>query len=281
VKIVRTLEPVVSTKWLSENCIKVGLIIIDIRSNEEYLAGHIPGAVNVPFTAWITTRDGLQLELPDKEDLFRTIGSAGITPDSQVVVVHKTDNPFPLADACRVADTLIYSGVANAAVLNGGINKWTKEGNPLSCENVSSGFVTFLNSVNRPIFVDKQYVRTNIGKSLILDARDPASYYGITLENTAARRGHIPTAKCLPSPWIWTAEGTYKDTGELKQIAAGAVGEPGTREVIVYCGVGGYASAWWFVLTQLLGYQNVKFYDGSAQDWTRDPELPVVIYKWE
>ena len=54
-----------------------------------------------------------------------------------------------------------------------------------------------------------------------------------------------------------------------------------SQEIIVYCGVGGYARAWWFVLTQILGYRDVKFYDGSAQDWTRDPEMPLKMYQWE
>jgi thiosulfate/3-mercaptopyruvate sulfurtransferase len=277
----RSIDPIVSTEWLYQNRDNRDLIIIDIRSREEYLAGHIPAALNLPFTGWIANRNGLQLQLPDDSDLQNVLKSAGITPSSLVVVVNKTDNPFPLADADRVADTLIWCRVENAAVLDGGSNKWVKEKKELSSVTISPKPAEIYNAVDRSLIVDKNYVRARIGKSIILDARDPASYYGANQEATAARRGHIPTAKCLPSPWIWTAEGTYKNLNELRPIAASAAGEAGSQEIIVYCGVGGYASAWWFVLTQMLGYRNVKYYNGSAQDWTRDPELPVVTCKWE
>jgi len=63
-------------------------------------------------------------------------------------------------------------------------------------------------------------------------------------------------------------------------MALGIVGRDKSREIIIYCGVGGYSSTWWFVLTELLGYTDVKIYDGSAQEWTRDPEAPVVKYRW-
>jgi 3-mercaptopyruvate sulfurtransferase SseA len=89
------------------------------------------------------------------------------------------------------------------------------------------------------------------------------------------------TSKCLPAPWIWTAEGSYKDVAELRAIASGVTDKNLAREIIVYCGVGGYASAWWFVLARLLTYENVKIYGGSAQEWTRDPAMPLSILRWD
>jgi len=257
------------------------LIVIDIRSLQEYEAGHIPGAINVPFSSWMTTRNGLSLELPDEADLFKTIGAAGIKIDSRVIIVNKTDNTFPLADANRVADTLLYAGLIEVAVLDGGHDKWVREAKPLSYESVNPETVKFSNEVDKTMFVSKDYVRERLGKSIILDTRDPNVYFGVTREKDAARAGHIPGAKCLPAPWVWNADGTYKNTDELRKMAAGMTGEPGSQEIIIYCGVGGYTSTWWFVLTQMFGYENVKFYDGSAQEWSADTDLPVVLYRWE
>ena len=279
--ILKTGAPLVSTEWLNESLGNPGLIVIDVRNSEEYLCGHIPAAVNVPFAAWITARNGLDLEVPDTADLFETIGSVGIKTDSRVIVVHKTDNPYRLADAARVADTLLYAGVAGVSILNGGQDKWVRESRPVSYDLVKPEAVEFRNKVDTTMFVTKDYVQRRLKEAVILDARGAEVYFGLSKEANSARPGHIPGAKCLPAPWAWNTDGTYKNTDELRNMAAGAVGEPGPQEIIVYCGVGGYTSTWWFLLTQVLGYNNVKFYDGSAQDWSRDSDFPMVRYKWE
>jgi len=278
---IRTISPIVSTDWLGDRTSDPKLVIIDIRNNEEYRGGHITGAINIPFPCWMITRNGLILELPDEVELFNIIGSAGIKTDSLVIIVNKADNSYPLADANRVADTLLYAGVNNVSILDGGHDKWVKEGRLLSNEIVQPKAVEYRGNVDKAMFVSQDYVNNKIGKSIILDTRDPNVYFGVTVEPHAERAGHIPGARCLPAPWVWTAEGTYHDIDELRKMASGVVGKQVSREIIVYCGVGGYTSTWWFVLTQLLGYKNVKFYDGSAQEWTRDHQTPMVMYKWE
>jgi thiosulfate/3-mercaptopyruvate sulfurtransferase len=277
----RTISPIVSTEWLSNNLGNPGLIVIDIRDLEEYRAGHITDAINVPFTSWTTTRDGLSLELPDEADIFKTIGDAGIKTSSKVIIVNKTDNSFSLADANRVADTLLYVGIGDAAVLDGGHDKWSREGRPMSSDPVKPDRVEFNSETDRTMFVSKDYVRKQLEKSVIIDTRDADVYFGVTREDDTARAGHIPGAKCLPIPWIWNSDGTYKNIDELRKMAVSIAGEPGSQEIIIYCGVGGYTSTLWFLLTQLFGYKNVKFYDGSAQEWARDPGLPLVMYRWE
>ncbi|MFP3976036.1 MAG: sulfurtransferase [Dehalococcoidia bacterium] len=275
------IPPIVSTDWVNKNSDDPKLVILDIRSSEEYKEGHILNAVNSPFPNWFVERDGLALELPETGALLSTIGSAGITTDSKVVVVNITDSSFPLSDAARVADMLIYVGVENAAILDGGHEKWVKEGKPVSAAPNEPKPVSHSAEVNEEMFVKKEYVESRIGKSTIIDGRTPDVYFGVTQEPFTQRPGHIPSARCLPNPWIWTEEGTYKDVQELRQMAAGVIGEDTSKEIIVYCGVGGYASAWWFVLNQVLGYTNVKIYNGAAQEWTRDPKAPVNVYRWD
>jgi thiosulfate/3-mercaptopyruvate sulfurtransferase len=277
----RLIDPVVSTGHMEDELKKKSLTVIDIRPDEEYRSGHIPGAASLPFTYWAISKDGLDLELPDDKELSRLISTAGINSNSTVIIVNKTDNTFSLANACRVADTLIYAGISSVSILDGGHNKWIRENRPLSVEPVKPEVSDHRITADRTMFVSMDYVKSKIEKSFLIDARDPAVYFGIVKEPHAARPGHIPGAKSLPAPWIWTAEGTFRDRNELSEMAGGIVDKNNHNEIIIYCGVGGYTSAWWFVLTQMMGYKNVKFYDGSAQDWTRNFQNPVVKYKWE
>lgn len=295
----RTIAPIVATDWLEHNLGQEGLVIVDIRSPGEYGAGHIPGSINEPFVTafdsckgpssnWIIGSDDcLWLQVPDVSDLFITIGNLGISRDSRVVVV-TTPNPgeppfYGFANATRVALTLIYAGVKNVAILDGGYPKWAAEGKPTDTAVPNVIPVTYRGKVNEAMFVPIEYVRKHIGEAVIVDARDAEVYFGVTIEPFAPKEGHIPNARSLPTPWLWklNLDGTYtyKDTEILRAMASGVVGRYKGREVIVYCGVGGYASSWWFVLTQILGYENVKLYDGAAQEWVRYYDM--VPYQWD
>ncbi|MEM4889791.1 MAG: sulfurtransferase [Thermosphaera sp.] len=279
----RTIPPLVSTEWLNENLHDPSLVVIDIRSPSEYEAGHIFRSINIPFapvSKWSVIRNDLLLELPNVEDLFKTIGDAGIDENSKVVIVGKTDNTFALADAARVAFTLIYAGVKNVAILNGGINKWIQEKREITREIIETRAKKYVGKILSHIVVSKEYVLSRIGRAIIIDARDPDVYFGVNIEPFAPVRGHIPTAKNLPASWIWKKDGTYRSEDELRSIVSNII--PSTKsEVIIYCGVGGYATAWWYVLHEILGYENVKVYDGSWQEWIKDPNNPVSVYKWE
>jgi thiosulfate/3-mercaptopyruvate sulfurtransferase len=287
----RTIAPVVSTDWLAANSGLKDLVIIDMRSGSLYGAGHIPNAINIPFdryvSVWITERDNLDLEVPDEADLLKVIGSAGIKSDSQVVIVNdafstdpKTPPSYPRSYATRVADTLIWAGVKDVAILDGGHTKWVKEGRILSKDIVTPLPVTYRGELNKTILVSRHYVKEHIGKAVIIDARNPEFYFGAAIAAFAPKPGHIPTARSLPTAWIWNdKDGTYKPTDVLEKMAYGVVGKDKSKEIIVYCGVGNNASGWWFVLTQILGYDNVKFYDGASQEWARYYDM--VPYQWD
>ena len=291
----RMIEPIVSTDWLHTNTNLKNLVIIDIRSPDAYGAGHITGSINEPFVTgfdpctgptsnWISgSKDCLWLELPDANDLLTTIGNLGITSDSRVVIV-TAPNPkeppyFGLANATRVADTLIYAGITNVAILDGGYPKWVSEERPTTKQVPALNSVTYQGVVNEAMFVPADYVQKRKGDAVIIGARDAIVYAGAITEPFANKPGHIPNAKSLPAPWIWNENPdgtyTYKDSKTLRTMASGEIGDPGSQEIIVYCGVGGYASSWWFVFTQILGYQNVKIYDGAAQEWVKHYDMVV------
>lgn len=281
----RVIPPIVSTEWLESNLDNPFLIVIDVRSEEEYSAGHIPKSVNIPFkvpiSAWITMRDDLLLELPPAQELFNVIGRAGIATESIVAIVGKAEPPFRIADPFRVAFTLKYVGIENVTVVNGGFDKWVKEGRKVSKERYTPSAREFGGNVREEFIASKDYVLKSIGKATIVDGRDPDVYFGIRLEPWGPVPGHIPTARCLPAMWMWSSEGLYRSQEELTKIVEGVVGTDKEKEIITYCGVGGYAAVLWFVLHEVLGYKNVRLYDGSWQEWAKDPMTPKSVYKWE
>jgi thiosulfate/3-mercaptopyruvate sulfurtransferase len=117
-----------------------------------------------------------------------------------------------------------------------------------------------------------------LGSAVLVDGRDPDQYFGVTPCPFAGVGGHIPTARSLPVPWMWEEGGTYKPVDVLRSMAEGVLGPERNQEIVAYCGVGGFASALWFVLTQLLGYLDVKIYDGAAEAWVKGEAM--VSYSW-
>jgi thiosulfate/3-mercaptopyruvate sulfurtransferase len=284
----RKIDPIVSTDWLSKNSELKDLVILDVRTKEEYAAGHIAKAVNAPFlvpvSAWIVVKDDLILEVPEEAALFSTIGSCGIKNDSLVVVVTSApkpgEPPYSIANATRVAFTLIYAGVPSVAILDGGHTKWEKENKSITKDAVSPTAGTFKGKLRKSMLVSKEYVKEHLGKALLIDARNGDVYYGATVEPFASKPGHIRTAKSLPTPWMWNAKDwTYQDKKSLGAMVSGLSGKEKPKEIITYCGVGGYGSTMWFVLSEVLGHKNVKLYDGSAQEWAKHYDM--VPYKWE
>ena len=289
--------PIVCTDFLEFNLNRGDLVVLDIRSANVYSAGHIPGAINVPEGMWYTNPPFVSeppwMEMPPEEELFELIGNAGITRDSWVVVVGATsgsiDPQLPLAlystaGITRVALALLYAGVKDVSILDGGHDKWAMEGRPVSTDPVTPIPVTYEGRVDKTMLVSAEYVESKIGKSIIIDARDEIVYCGDVMEPWTTAAGHIPTARNLPTPTLWNVEVgedgnaiyiTYKDFLTLWRMVYSVVGWNWFREIIVYCGVGGYASTVYFVLTEVLGYWNVRMYDGSAQEWTRTLGLPV------
>jgi thiosulfate/3-mercaptopyruvate sulfurtransferase len=274
-----------------------GLILLDVRDAPFYEAGHIPGSPNLPalgnlYLCLFQMDCGLWMERPTDEALFTVIGNAGITPDSKVVVIGRTVDPYgpyAVADATRAAITLIYAGVKNVTLLSGGYDKWAAEGRATTTAPVTPVAVAYTGTSDPAMFVDMAYVANRIGESTLVEGREADIYFGIIQEPWTTRAGHIPTALDLPAPWFWattvdeagvTTYIEWKDTSAVTEMATTVLGNDGDKEIICYCGVGGYASTIWYVLTQMAGYRNVKFYDGSLQEWSADPSKDVIKYKY-
>ncbi len=266
--------PVVSTSDLGKNLTAPNVVVLDVRKLEEYKAGHIPGAVNVPYGSWAIKKGELLNELPPIDDLAETVGNAGIGKDSLVVIVGKTDKVPDQFDMTRVAWTLKYLGVPNVAILSGGQNQWVKESKPVSQDMVRAKAKAFMPSLNAGLIVNKAYVMEKLGKATVIDTRAPAFYEGKEKLAFVPKPGRIKGAVNLPVGALFTPEGLYKDKAALAGLAEKAAGNDLSREVILYCDTGKTCTSWALILADMLGYKDVKIYDGSTMEWLADPAAP-------
>ncbi len=266
-------EPFVSTGWLQDNLSKV--TVVDVRKVEDYNAGHIPGAINVFYGVWAIQRAGLLNELPADDDLRDVLSTAGIEPTTSVVVVGMNESIPLRTDVTRVAFTLRYVGVENVAVLSGGFDKWVAEKKTVSKDAVKPKAKPYRGKFNKQFVVNKAYVMGALGKALLLDIRAPEFYKGEKKLDFVARTGHIKGAANLPPGALYNPDGTYKSKAQIEAIAKPVVGADLNREIITYCDTGKVCTCWWLALSDLLGYKNVKVYDGSSMEWMKDPNAPV------
>ena len=279
-------SPILSTDDLAKMLKDPGVIVVDIRKVEDYKAGHIPGALGIFYGNWAPGMGGLQNEMPADDDLIDLLSANGIGPDSTVVVYGTTAAPPDRANVTRVAWALKYAGVKKVAVLSGGFEKWaTREKKEVSQEVVKPKAKPYTGKVNKDLLVKKDYVKNQIGKATIVDTREPAFFKGEQKLPFVAKAGRIKNSVNLPSVQIFDKYPpgehmeqccwTYKDVAALKNMASGVVGSDLDKEIIVYCDSGRVASIWWFILSDVMGFKNVKMYDGSAEDWMKDAAAPT------
>ena len=279
----REIPAVVSTEWLEKNLADPKLVVIDIRKVEEFKKEHIPGARNAFFNSWVAKKGDLTNQLPEKDDLADLIAGLGIDAGSRVVVVGEADNTTEQSSNTRVAWTLKVAGVENVALLDGAWDKWAKEKRPASAEATPVKGVEFKPKWRDRILVDKGYVTAVVEKKnrSLADIRPPEMFFGVAKAPVVERAGHVPGAVNLPPDWVFTKEGTFKEKAEIEKIAAGVVGADRAKAITTYCNTGIYASLGWFVLSEMLGYSDVNLYDGSMQEWTKDPKAPLAAYTWK
>lgn len=269
----RGIDPVVSAEWLEANLNNV--VIVDMRKIDDYRAGHIPGAVSL--LGLYVPMSGLNNEVPEADELTELLAEAGIAANSKVVVVETDGARF--AWATRAAWTLVYAGVADVAVLDGGFAAWTKANKRLSTGLEFKDETDFEVKFVPGYFADKELVLKNLKSAQIVDARTYDTYFGITKQGFVEQYGHIPGAYLLPASWITDTNGLVKPKVELEAMVA-AQRLNAKQEVIIHCDSGVLCTAWWWILSQQLGWTNVRSYDGSAQEISKEPPVKFVKYVW-
>jgi thiosulfate/3-mercaptopyruvate sulfurtransferase len=274
----KDLAPIVTSDWLEKNLSEVK--IIDIRKADEYREGHLPGAVNVMYGALAIKKNNLDNEMPQSDDLADVLNAAGITSKSKVVIYNKVDNILERANMTRIAQTFVYAGIKDVAVLDGGLNKWIADKKAVVKETVAVKPATEAFAFNNKIIVEQKQVLERHGKALLVDTREPEFFFGAAKLPFVEKPGRIKGAVSLPSTWAFSKEGGFRPTDELQKYVTGVIGNDKKREIIVYCDTGRLASTWWYMLTQVFGYTNVAMYDGSSQDFMKNPNFPIEQFSW-
>lgn len=263
-------SPIVSADWLEKNLSNPKLVILDIRKVEEYRQGHIPGAVSAYYKTWACSRQGKREEVPEKDDLFDAMGDVGIKPDSLVVVVCSAAYCYYDVEGARVACTLEYAGLRNVGILNGGYEEWEREKRPISTKFAKPKKTVYTGTLNKNLLADKDFVKNHLGKAVFVDVREPSLYSGEKKQAFVEKMGHIPGSVNLPITEAFTKSGMFKSIDELNMLAVKTVGNDKSKPIVTYCDSGRCCPTWAYIFRNVLGYQNVKIYDGGYEEWSKE-----------
>ena len=271
-------DVVVSTDWVAENLDNPGVRLVEVDvDTEAYATGHIPGAVGWNWTTQLEAQ--VQRDIPSHEDWQELLRASGIGNDTKIVLYGDNNNWFA---------TFAYwlarmFGHEDAVLVNGGRKKWELEGRPLVTDVPAVERTDYqagsLDEGRRALYDDvREHIR-QAGAALV-DVRSPAEFTGEIiappgLPETAQRAGRIPGATNVP--WLSAVneeDGTFKSADELREVYAGKGITP-DRDIVVYCRIGERSSHSWFVLSELLGYDKVRNYDGSWTEWGNIIRAPI------
>ena len=271
-------ESLASTQWVAEhgNDSNVRLIEVDVDT-EAYGQGHIAGAVGWSWQSQL--QQTVRRDIINKDDMERLLGSSGIDNDTTIILYGDNNNWF----AAWAFWQIKYYGHGDVRLMNGGRVKWVAEDRPLTTDVPNHGAKTYRASDgNESIraYRDQVLAGVNAGNISLVDVRAPAEYSGELLAPTnlpqegSQRGGHIPGAANIPWGQAVQEDGTFKSADDLQALYGGK-GIDGGRETIAYCRIGERSSHTWYVLTQLLGFGNVRNYDGSWTEWGSIVRAPI------
>lgn len=275
------IEPFVSAEKLSEILPKGNVVLIDVGTPEDYFkAGHIPGAVNTKISDWRMPVEKHFLMRPT-EELTKKVSELGIKNNS-TVVIYGHNQPKEILKASYVALVLKTLGHKEVSILNGGFGEWTFDPKrPVSKTNEMNQPSVYVSDINKNILVDREFILAHMNKIPMIEARPADFYYGMVESEGVKRKGHIPGA----ASYFWKnsleSDETIKPVEELTDILIKGMQLDPKKEMLVYCTGGLEASMNWYVLTQVLKFQDVKIYDASLKEWGNRDDTPMITYRWE
>ena len=248
------------------------LLVVDARPYSDYATGHLPNAVNIDLAQfhWIdTSREGIS---QFNKQMKIILSNIGVTKKKFVVFYDSISGIF----SARGVWLLIYFSHKKTAMLDGGFNKWKKEGLQIETKNNPFTHSRFDGKPNTYVLAGFRYVKSKIKKNcnsnnnvVIVDSRSKSEYDGYEIR--AAKAGHIPSA--VNVDWVDNIkkDGTFKENKELEKLYSHILKD---KEIITYC-QGGYRAANTFIVLRNLGYNKVRMYVGSWGEWGNKTALPV------
>ena len=270
-------EVLVSTEWVDEHKSDSDLRIVEVDvDTTAYEQGHVPGAIAWNWTTELC--DTVRRDILSKDQFETLMADSGISNDTPVVLYGDNNNWFA---AWALWQMKIY-GHKDVRIMNGGRKKWLEEGRDLSTESASVGRGSYSASgpdLSLRAFLPEAMKASESGSHAFVDVRSPDEFTGKILAppglpETCQRGGHIPGAASIPWAQACKEDGTFKDYDALKDLYA-SKGVEGDKPIIAYCRIGERSSHSWFVLKYLLGYDDVKNYDGSWTEWGNLVGAPV------
>jgi len=269
-------ETLVDTAWVAEHGGDPHVRIVE--SDEDvllYEQGHIPGAVKIDWQGDL--QDRIRRDYIGREEFESLMSRNGIANDTTVVFYGDKNNWW----ACYAFWAFKLFGHEKCVIMNGGRRKWMEEGRPMTKEVPTYPPTTYKASgPDLRIRAFRDEVMSSIGKVALVDVRSPGEYSGELLhmadypQEGALRGGHIPTARSIPWNRAIAEDGTFKPTAQLKELYE-SQGITPDKPVIAYCRIGERSSLTWYVLKYLLGYPDVKNYDGSWTEWGNLVGVPI------
>jgi thiosulfate/3-mercaptopyruvate sulfurtransferase len=272
-------EALVETQWVAEHLNDPDIRIVE--ADEDVLLydlGHIPGAVKIDWVSDLN--DPLVRDYLNKEGFEQLLSRKGISNDTTVIFYGDKNNWW----ATYAFWVFQLFGHTNAKIINGGRKKWIDEGREITTD-VPEYPATSYSAPDRSdsevrAFRDEVLAAVKQGGVALVDVRSNDEYTGKKLhmpeypQEGALRGGHIPGAQNIPWATAVNEDSTFKSRDELQQIY-GNKGITGDKDVIAYCRIGERSSHTWFVLKYLLGYDNVRNYDGSWTEWGNSVGVPI------
>jgi thiosulfate/3-mercaptopyruvate sulfurtransferase len=271
-------ETLVSTQWAADhlNDPNIRLVEVDVDTSA-YDQGHIAGAVGWNWQSQL--QDNIRRDLIEQSALESLLGQSGISNDTTILLYGDNNNWF----AAYALWQLKYYGHKDVRLINGGRKKWVEEKRRLTTEPTKVAATKYRAAgPDESIRARKEDVFSFLNKKApaqLVDVRSPDEFSGKVIappgmSETAQRGGHIPGAANIPWAQAANEDGTFKSLEALKALYEGK-GVTGKNEVIAYCRIGERSSHTWFVLKYLLGYDNVKNYDGSWTEWGNLVGAPI------
>jgi thiosulfate/3-mercaptopyruvate sulfurtransferase len=267
----------VTTEWLADHLGDEGLVVAEVDENPDlYEEGHIPGAAKLHWRDDL--QDPVERDIVDKATFEQVLGERGIGNETVVVLYGDKNNWF----AAYAYWYLKVYGHRDVRILDGGRQKWIDEGRELTTDVPSPSPQPYSASErDESIRAYRDQVREWLGGGVsLVDVRSPGEYAGELIappgyeQEGAQRAGHIPTAVSIPWASAVRDDGTFKTAAELRELYAGK-GVTEAQPVTAYCRIGERSAHTWFVLRELLGYEDVRNYDGSWTEWGNLVDVPI------
>jgi thiosulfate/3-mercaptopyruvate sulfurtransferase len=273
----QTPHVLVTTEWVAQHAKDAGVRVVEVDvDTTSYDQGHVPGAAGWNWTTDLC--DTVVRDIVPKAKLEELLGRTGIDNKTSIVLYGDNNNWFA---AWAFWQLKIY-GHGDVRIMDGGRKKWVAEGRELSAEVPS--FARTIYKAKDPdtslrAFLPEVQKVVGSKSAVLVDVRSPQEFTGEILAppglpESCQRGGHIPGAKSMPWAKACNDDGTFKSPEELRALYGG-IGVTSDKPVIAYCRIGERSSHTWFVLKYLLGFDNVKNYDGSWTEWGNLVGAPV------